>query len=466
MNGPEIIVRADGGAGVGAGHLARCLALVQAWVDWGGRARLVSCSPPAAWAERYQREGVTIGEPSALVDGGADWAVLDGYRFTQADKEQVRKCARRLLVIDDHGASGDDGADLVVDQNLGATATPYRADALLGTDYALLRREFRSEHHRSRNVPGRASRLLVALGGSPTDEVRAWIRPVLDHPALRDLLVVFLDDVDDVASAMAHADIALSASGSTCWELCRLGLPAVLVPMAPNQELLAAAMHRHGVAQNAGARSSLTADEIAVTVANLAQDPQRRAEMAARGPQLVDGRGARRVVTSMRSHLLELRPVQASDVQLLWEWANDPAVRASAFDRAPIDWQTHVGWLAGRLADPSAHLYLASRRDGAPLGQVRFEGDATEVEISISVAQPFRGNGWGPALIEAGVRRLFGESATQTVTARIRVENGRSQSAFEDAAFVRRSGCPGASIRYVRMRNAESRRTWATETSA
>ena len=144
MSPATLVVRADGGPGVGVGHLARCLALTQAWVDWGGRATLVSSSPPAAWADRYRSEGVTVREPGEPVEDGFDWAVLDGYRLGTDDEELVAKAARRLLVIDDHGTGGDRGADLVVDQNLGATAAPYEAEALLGPRYALLRREFRS----------------------------------------------------------------------------------------------------------------------------------------------------------------------------------------------------------------------------------------------------------------------------------------------------------------------------------
>lgn len=458
----ELVVRADGGPGTGVGHLARCLALTQAWTDWGGRATLVSSSPPEEWAERYRREGATVCDPAGVdsVTGAgpaADWAVLDGYRFGADDEEMVRKAARHLLVIADHGEGGEHGADLVVDQNLDATVDRYLADALAGARYALLRRQFRSPSAHERDVPGRARRLLLALGGSPPEPVVALVRDALEHPSLGDVAVTRLEGVDDVAGAMAGADITLSASGSTCWELCRMGVPAVVLPVARNQEPLAAALERNRVAVHAGSPAALTPADLAAIVAALADDPARRAEMARLGPRLVDGQGARRVATRMRSHLLDLRPVRDDDARLLWDWVNDADVRASSFDSGPIGWETHVRWLADRLGDPNAHLYLATHHDGRSLGQVRFDDDRTRSTISVSVAPSFRGGGWGGALVDAGVRRLFVDTAVDSVVAEIKPDNARSHSAFVAADFDRLEDTGDGIVRYVRRRSSSVR---------
>lgn len=436
MSDPLLYLRAEGGPGIGAGHLGRCLALAQAWVDWGGRGVLLSSTLPAHWAERFGREGVSVVGPGDPIEGEADWAVLDGYGFGAGDVEVLRASARRVLVIDDHGIGGARGADLVVDQNLGAVAAPSTSEALLGTRYALVRRDFRPFHGAHRAAGGRARRLLVALGGSPPEDVIALVDRTLGEPAVRDLDVTVLEGIEQVAATMAEADLALSASGSTCWELCCVGLPALLLPTAANQEPLAAAMRDHGAAAFVGLPEDLTPAALAASLSDLADDWARRAEMATVGPQLVDGRGARRVATRMRADLLELRPARPDDARLLWDWANDPVVRASAFDERPIPWDTHVEWLRRRLADEHAHIYIACAPGGAPLGQVRFEGDNDVVEISISAAREFRGRGWGAALIDAGCRRLFADTAVRTIYARVKEANRASRSAFHDAAFT------------------------------
>src|SRR4029077_17933071 len=62
-------------------------------------------------------------------------------------------------------------------------------------------------------------------------------------------------DVSNMAEAMAAADVAISAAGSTCWELCLLGLPALLVDVADNQSALARELDRRGCAVHMGDRT-------------------------------------------------------------------------------------------------------------------------------------------------------------------------------------------------------------------
>jgi len=422
----SLTIRADGGPGIGVGHLARGLALAEAWVDRGGAATLVTDSPPGHWAERFRAEGVDVRPPGAEPPA-ADWVAVDGYHLAGA-----RPLGDRLLVVDDHGHAGEAGvagvageprADLVVDQNLGATAAPYPGarELLLGPRYALLRREFgRHAPPPGGSQPERARRLLVAMGGAPAAEFRALLDATLADPRLAGLAVIRLEGVTDVADAMAGADVALSASGTTCWELCCMGVPAVLAPVAPNQVPLATALAAEGVAVAAGPR-----DDLAALVAGLAADPDRRRAMVARGRALVDGRGARRTATRMLSHLVDLRPATARDADRLWKWANDPVTRAASFTTDPIPWETHVAWLARRLADPDSHIFMSER------GVVRFEGGV----ISVAVAPEARRQGLGAALIDAGVRRLFATTGTATVVARIKPDNVASRVVFEDADF-------------------------------
>ena len=47
---------------------------------------------------------------------------------------------------------------------------------------------------------------------------------------------------------MEWADVAVSAAGTTCWEMCLLGLPAILIGLAPNQRPVAQELDRRGVA--------------------------------------------------------------------------------------------------------------------------------------------------------------------------------------------------------------------------
>ena len=301
--GPTLTLRAEGGPGIGFGHLGRCLALAQAWRDRGGRATLVAADLPRSWAERYGREGVSV-EESWETASHADWVVVDGYEFGVDEEQRARVGGDRLVVIDDRGFSGRRHvADIILDQNLDASASDYEgrsagSELLLGTRYALLRREFHKVPER-RFWPRVARTLLVAPGGSPSPRLSALLRRALVHPSLRAIDVVFLDGTDDVVGAMARADMAIAAAGSTCWELCRSGLPAVLVTVAANQVPIAAAMAAHGAGVFAGHLEDIRAEDLAETVSHVAHSLAVRAEIARIGQELVDGRGACRVVTRL-----------------------------------------------------------------------------------------------------------------------------------------------------------------------
>ena len=133
-----------------------------------------------------------------------------------------------------------------------------------------------------------------------------------------------------------------------------------------------------------------------------------------------------------------LRPARANDARLLYEWANDPAVRAMARDTRPIAWDGHRAWFAARLARADCRILIAEV-DGEPVGQVRLDRqgpDGGRAEIDISVAPARRGRGHGRAMLAAlppwpGVSRLV---------AVVRRENAASAALFRAAGFTARAG--------------------------
>jgi RimJ/RimL family protein N-acetyltransferase len=238
---------------------------------------------------------------------------------------------------------------------------------------------------------------------------------------------------------MADADIAVAAAGSTCWELCRMGLPAVLVSMADNQRPVAQHLAAGGAAVDAGWWRDLSAKQVSDYVLALALDPGKLRSMSAQASALVDGRGAHRVITAMRARDLGLRPVAADDASRLFDWANDRTVRDASFHPDPIEWSEHVRWFEQRLRSPICYWYLALDRDGQPLGQIRFDLDdlGQTAEVGVSVAPPYRGAGLGGVLIRAASDRLLRETAVTVINAVVKATNVASASSFDAAGYER-----------------------------
>lgn len=135
--------------------------------------------------------------------------------------------------------------------------------------------------------------------------------------------------------------------------------------------------------------------------------------------------------------MVQIRDVTDADRQLLWEWANDPAVRAAAFHTDPISWEDHVVWFSRKRADPRCTMYIIMSERGQALGQVRFDlqADGT-ADVDLSVAPQHRGRGYGAAALRHACRHLFEGRPVRRVMARVKPENAASLRTFEQAGFT------------------------------
>src|SRR5262249_29798585 len=137
----------------------------------------------------------------------------------------------------------------------------------------------------------------------------------------------------------------------------------------------------------------------------------------------------------MEGRELVVRQVGREDVRLLWEWANEPDVRAASFSSAPIPWDDHVRWFERRLDDPRCALYIASNGEGRPVGQIRFEREGDEAVVSISLAPEARGKGFGTELIQLGGDAIFAAWRVDRIHAYVKSGNEASARAFAKAGF-------------------------------
>ena len=322
----------------------RCLALAQAWQDAGGSVNFLMAQSTASIRARLVAENCKVfflsvipgSEQDAALTGehfsqlGAEFLVVDGYAFGAKYQHQLRNREQTFLYVDDAGKCERYLADIVLNQNLTAAEDLYHncatgARLLLGTSFCLLRREFTRIRKWQRQIARLGRNVLVTLGGSTPPEAGIRVIEALGRARVEDLRAIFVvggsspetvmlescaakfpgkiflrRDVSNMAELMMQADIAISAAGSTCWELCFLGLPSILLDVADNQIPIATELQRRGCAFYAGNGNSVSPNELAQTLENLVASQDVRESMSVRSRELVDGKGAERVVSAIR----------------------------------------------------------------------------------------------------------------------------------------------------------------------
>jgi RimJ/RimL family protein N-acetyltransferase len=214
-------------------------------------------------------------------------------------------------------------------------------------------------------------------------------------------------------------------------------LPALLIVAAENQEALAEAVDAASAAKNLGGAKSLEAVDIAAEIRHLLINRDQRATMSRAGRKLVDGQGTERVIMRMTDCPFRLTAAREEDCQLLWEWANEPGVRAMAFSTAPIPWAVHVAWFERKLRDRKCWIFVARDRDDNPIGQVRLEETQPgNAEIDVHLEKKRRAAGLGTQLLNSAMTTVFRENRVHKVHAYVKLGNLMSLRAFEKAGFT------------------------------
>jgi UDP-2,4-diacetamido-2,4,6-trideoxy-beta-L-altropyranose hydrolase len=482
-----LLIRADATGSMGTGHAMRCLSLAQAWQDAGGSCIFAAAELTPSVRQRIEAENCDVVLLDTDAGGPSDarqfaelahtkssrFVVVDGYQFGADYQRGLKAAGLRTLFIDDYGHAEYYRADLVLNQNISAAKELYEhrepeSRLLLGPRYALLRREFQAWRAHKREIPSVARKVLITLGGSDPEKLTKVALEAVASIKLDDLDTVVVmggsnpdygsvkqlgfelaaqhgvkitvqRDIANMAELMAGADVAISAAGTTCWELCLLGLPALLIDVADNQTGVAQELHRLQCAVHVGSAKEVSVLQLSAELEKLLRSKELRQTLSTRARELVDGKGARRVAAVLRGdNVVHLRPANENDSRLLFEWANDAEVRAGAFSPESIPWERHEQWFADKMKNPNCLIQIAEDEHAQPLGQFRVDWlSSGDGEIDVSVAREYRGEKYGRKIIRLGVEAAFAQRETGTrLHALVKLENKASARAFASAGFT------------------------------
>lgn len=284
-----------------------------------------------------------------LADHSCKWLVVDTYQATAEYLQRLNEICP-VLYLDDFGK---EGYDVTAVLHYGLVQDPEKYEesysqkgvqALVGPKYIPLREEFqplhleelkkkRSDKHFSQEqekkwsgkLPGQPAILITTGGTDPfhvTERVLEYcmaepmfrgccyhvvvgsmndcvqeLRQLTEKYAVDGVSPIFLHfGVRNMSDLMCQCDYAVSAGGTTLYELCACGVPTVCFSFADNQLPVVHLLEEQQVMYYAGdARERDVSVEIGRYLSEFIRYPEDTIQYQGRMRELVDGRGVGRI---------------------------------------------------------------------------------------------------------------------------------------------------------------------------
>ncbi|TCC19560.1 PseG/SpsG family protein [Kribbella speibonae] len=329
-------VRCDVGPSRGVGHVMRCLALAEEVRRRDVELVFVCDAHTVPWAaEQIAARGIAVHPavwgPAEHVELVArlDALVFDSYDLDAAVYTAVRATGVPTLAIVDGDLRGAE-ADVLVDQNLAAELDhpplPRDSIRLAGLPYVMIRDEI-LDHRPAAPPSDRRSavpQVFAFFGGTDAFGAGPYVARALAATGLPFEATVVAPGADlaaklaavglqshqhldvigpttELAARVREADLTISASGTSTWELLCLGATAGLVCVVDNQEMGYERAIDTGAAAGLGLLSVLQQDnsEAVPMLKRLLTDTAERGRLARAGWELVDGQGRERVADAL-----------------------------------------------------------------------------------------------------------------------------------------------------------------------
>ncbi len=344
-----------GSASIGMGHIIRSLSLAEAFresgheVDFFSKYKLgieliqrkgfeVECIPDQSGETKIDKffygnikEALQDAEYICCqIKGVTDVLVVDSYNVNADFFTVLKEKTKCLVYVDDLNAFLYP-VDIIIN---GSASAPYmgyekiqNAKLFLGLPYNLIRKEFRAVP--ARNICEKVTEILITTGNSDPCHMTEKILDILKCSELfKDLSfhviigsgfetesLSMLDIVNEqsihlhykpenILEIMMKCDLAITAGGSTLYELAACGVPAIVFAYAENQIPQIKAMEEEKLLKYVGFYQTIDKINLLESISAMQEQYVFRKRLVEKLQLLVDAKGALRVVKEIEEILM------------------------------------------------------------------------------------------------------------------------------------------------------------------
>lgn len=322
----KVLILTEGGTNIGFGHIARCLALCQAFEERGVIPRFLingdaSINDMLKGQDYRIFDWIREKEQLQQMLQGAEVVVIDSYLANPGFYREISKKTKISVYIDDNmRLKYPDG--ILINGNIYAEELNFPKKNgiiyLLGCRYTPLRKEFWDVPKKTINET--VKEIMVTFGGNDAKGMTPIVLQLLikNYPDLIKKVVLekaFSNSIEieklrdsrteliygpnalAMRQLMLDADIAISSGGQTLYELAMLGIPSIAIAVAKNQLNNVKYWQKVGFVNYAGDwRNKGNIIKGVCKQLDKLNDCETRKKSSAIGSEFIDGQGCLRAV--------------------------------------------------------------------------------------------------------------------------------------------------------------------------
>lgn len=328
----KVIFLTEGGRSMGFGHLTRCHALSQAFMDKNYTCSFIVHSDDTVVSvlQDVKCENVQWLNGIQNIKSCLHGAILVVDTFTISEKMLNKLSEISKVVILDDFVRRDHNSRIVIDWTINAEKKFYpiknpSSRYLLGNCFIALRQAFWNRP--TFVVKPSIKNILITFGGGDIKNQTPRVLNLLQkqYPSVMktivigkgcqnihaleamadDMTIIVVDaNAEKMLSCMLNADIAIATGGQTLYELACVGVPTISVIVIDNQLDDISGWQEVGFTKHVGWCNDINLEHKILSCLHELEPVQIRQEISLIGQTLVDGQGARRIVERILEDVL------------------------------------------------------------------------------------------------------------------------------------------------------------------